>query len=57
MRTNIFGTCTLLHTAKTWWNGLNANKEATFYFFHSSTDEVFGALQPDGSGLYKNNTV
>lgn len=57
MRTNIFGTCTLLHTAKAWWNGLNANKEATFYFFHSSTDEVFGALQPDGSGLYKNNTV
>lgn len=46
VRTNVLGTCTLLRTAKVWWNGLDADKKAAFRFLHVSTDEVFGALQP-----------
>ncbi|MDD4509703.1 MAG: dTDP-glucose 4,6-dehydratase [Oscillospiraceae bacterium] len=46
VRTNVLGTCTLLRTAKTWWNDLPAAEKAAFRFLHVSTDEVFGALQP-----------
>lgn len=47
VRTNVLGTCRLLRTAKAWWNELDADKKAAFRFLHVSTDEVFGALQPD----------
>ena len=46
VRTNVLGTCTLLRTTKTWWDGLGAEHRAAFRFLHVSTDEVFGALQP-----------
>lgn len=44
-RTNVMGTLTLLQAAKERWNGNYENK----LFYHISTDEVYGALQFDGT--------
>lgn len=44
-RTNVMGTLSLLQAAKVCWNGDWKNK----LFYHISTDEVYGALQFDGS--------
>ena len=44
-RTNIMGTLTLLQAAKEAWCGAWEGK----LFYHISTDEVYGALQNDGS--------
>lgn len=49
-RTNIFGTLSLLQTAKLYWESLpEAYEDKCFY--HISTDEVYGALElthPEG---------
>jgi len=42
--TNVVGTATLLHTAKTYWNGQHEGK----LFYHISTDEVYGTLGETG---------
>lgn len=42
--TNVVGTATLLHAAKTSWNGNYENK----IFYHISTDEVYGSLGETG---------
>lgn len=47
IHTNILGTCTLLHTFKTWWKNLNKEKQDAFRFLHVSTDEVYGTLSLD----------
>ncbi|MBK6265917.1 dTDP-glucose 4,6-dehydratase [Marivirga sp. S37H4] len=44
LRTNIFGTVTLLNTAKESWKGNFKDK----LFYHISTDEVYGSLGNDG---------
>ena len=44
-RTNVMGTLSLLQAAKEQWNGNWEGKR----FYHISTDEVYGALQFDGS--------
>ena len=44
-RTNVLGTLSLLQAAKAYWNGDWEGKR----FYHISTDEVYGALQMDGS--------
>lgn len=44
-RTNVMGTLSLLQAAKVCWNGDWKDK----LFYHISTDEVYGALQFDGS--------
>jgi dTDP-glucose 4,6-dehydratase len=44
-RTNVMGTLSLLQAAKLSWDGDFSNK----LFYHISTDEVYGALQMDGS--------
>jgi dTDP-glucose 4,6-dehydratase len=49
VRTNILGTYTLLETSLAYWRGLDAASRAAFRFHHISTDEVFGALGPDGA--------
>lgn len=46
VRTNVLGTCALLHSVKAWWSSLLESQKNTFRFLHVSTDEVFGALQP-----------
>ena len=44
-RTNVMGTLSLLQAAKEQWNGSWEGKR----FYHISTDEVYGALQFDGT--------
>ncbi|MDR1591514.1 MAG: dTDP-glucose 4,6-dehydratase [Prevotellaceae bacterium] len=44
IRTNVMGTCNLLHAAKELWKGAMDGKR----FYHVSTDEVYGALTVDG---------
>ncbi|WP_302465265.1 dTDP-glucose 4,6-dehydratase [Bilophila wadsworthia] len=46
VRTNVFGTCSLLRTVKDGWTLLTPFEKAAFRFLHVSTDEVFGALNP-----------
>lgn len=50
-RTNVMGTLTLLQAAKLAWEGDFADK----VFYHVSTDEVYGALQP-GTELFTEQT-
>ena len=47
-RTNVMGTLTLLQAAKTYWESLPEGYEGK-RFYHISTDEVYGALQFDGT--------
>lgn len=46
--TNVVGTATLLDSALAYWRGLDGDAAAGFRFLHVSTDEVYGALGPDG---------
>ena len=50
-KTNVMGTLTLLQVAKEAWEGNYEGKR----FYHISTDEVYGALEFDGS-LFKETT-
>ena len=43
-RTNVMGTLTLLHVARAAWVGKQSCR-----FYHVSTDEVYGALEMDGT--------
>jgi len=48
IRTNIFGTYTLLEQSRAYWSQLEGDKKANFRFHHISTDEVYGDLpHPD----------
>ncbi len=47
IQTNIVGTFTLLHAAKTYWEALNTAEKQAFRFLHVSTDEVYGDLDHD----------
>lgn len=47
-RTNVLGTLTLLQAAKLHWDSLPDKYEGK-RFYHISTDEVYGALEFDGS--------
>ena len=44
-QTNVMGTLSLLQAAKAYWNGDWEGKR----FYHISTDEVYGALEMDGT--------
>jgi dTDP-glucose 4,6-dehydratase len=46
--TNVMGTFTVLEEARRHWEALDADARARFRVVHVSTDEVFGALGPDG---------
>ncbi len=46
--TNVFGTYSLLEAARIFWTSQNELKQKAFRFIHVSTDEVFGALGPEG---------
>ena len=54
-RTNVMGTLTLLHAARTYWSptSLRGSEGAVAIcnrrFYHVSTDEVYGALEMDGT--------
>jgi dTDP-glucose 4,6-dehydratase len=44
IKTNIFGTHTLLEQARVYWEQLDVNQKNIFRFLHVSTDEVYGDL-------------
>ncbi len=44
VRTNVFGTFTLLEAARRHWSGLETADKEAFRFLHVSTDEVYGSL-------------
>lgn len=48
IRTNIFGTYTLLDVARKYWNVSLDNPRDDVLFHHISTDEVYGSLGPTG---------
>jgi dTDP-glucose 4,6-dehydratase len=48
IKTNIFGTFSLLEAARGYWNSLQASKKESFRFLHVSTDEVYGTLGDTG---------
>jgi dTDP-glucose 4,6-dehydratase len=52
--TNLVGTFTMLDATLDYWRRLPAGRAATFRFMHISTDEVFGALGPEG--LFREDT-
>ena len=47
VQTNVVGTFTLLEAARRHYQGLTGARHDAFRFHHVSTDEVFGALEPD----------
>lgn len=47
VETNIMGTFQLLEASRQYWSRLNKRAQAEFRFFHISTDEVYGTLQPN----------
>ena len=53
-KTNVMGTLSMLQAAKIWWESLPEKYEGK-RFYHISTDEVYGALQFDGT-LFKETT-
>ena len=48
IETNVVGTFTLLEAARAYWSSLPAQRKDGFRFHHISTDEVYGALGPEG---------
>ncbi len=52
--TNVMGTLTLLQAAKEFWESLPEKYEGKL-FYHISTDEVYGALQP-GPDMFTEST-
>ena len=48
VRTNVFGTFTLLEVARCYWSKLSDGAKAGFRFLHVSTDEVYGSLGTEG---------
>jgi dTDP-glucose 4,6-dehydratase len=47
LRTNVFGTFTLLQAALAHWRSLEGEAKERFRFHHVSTDEVYGDLEPE----------
>jgi dTDP-glucose 4,6-dehydratase len=48
IKTNVTGTFTLLHAARSYWSELEPKARAAFRFHHISTDEVYGSLGATG---------
>jgi dTDP-glucose 4,6-dehydratase len=48
IQTNIVGTYTLLNVARSYYDGLDTERQGRFRFHHISTDEVFGSLGKKG---------
>ncbi|KPN74284.1 dTDP-glucose 4,6-dehydratase [Neisseria sp. 74A18] len=55
IETNIVGTYTLLEAARTYWQNMPSEKQASFRFHHISTDEVYGDLH-DTDDLFTETT-
>ena len=55
IKTNIFGTYTLLEQSKNYWQALKKDRKENFRFLHVSTDEVYGDLD-NKSDFFTENT-
>lgn len=55
IETNIVGTYILLQEARSYWQGLDAERKGLFRFHHISTDEVYGDLE-DPKALFTEET-
>ena len=55
IKTNIFGTYSMLAEARNYFTNLNINKKHNFRFHHVSTDEVYGDLE-DSSKPFTEST-
>ena len=53
-RTNVMGTLSMLQAARTYWESLPERYEGK-RFYHISTDEVYGALEFDGTFFTEDN--
>ena len=53
VRTNVFGTFTLLEQARIYWNTLSGAERDGFRFLHVSTDEVYGTLGVDDPAFHE----
>jgi len=49
IQTNIVGTFALLEAVRQYWEALSSRRKSRFRFLHVSTDEVYGALGPEGA--------
>jgi len=47
IKTNVFGTFSLLQSVRTYHSELSAGEQKGFRFLHVSTDEVYGSLAPN----------
>lgn len=54
IQTNVVGTFNLLEVSRRWWLALDGSAKSRFRFHHVSTDEVYGALGPEG--LFREET-
>ena len=57
LRTNIFGTFTLLEAALSYWRSLSPQAASAFRFLHISTDEVYGSLAPTEAAFHENTSL
>lgn len=48
IQTNVVGTFNMVQQALGYWQGLPADRKASFRFHHISTDEVYGSLGDEG---------
>ena len=53
VRTNVFGTFTLLEQARSYWSTLSGAERDRFRFLHVSTDEVYGTLGVDDPAFHE----
>ena len=51
IQTNIVGTFNLLHSARQYFDQLDADRKSEFRFLHVSTDEVYGSLGWEDPGF------
>lgn len=55
IRTNVVGTYALLEEVRAYWSGMAPARRDDFRFLHVSTDEVYGALEPDDPPFAETN--
>lgn len=55
LKTNVFGTGSVVQAALDHWRRMDADRAKRFRFVHGSTDEVFGALQ-DGESAFREDS-
>jgi dTDP-glucose 4,6-dehydratase len=57
IQTNVVGTMRLLQSVRSYWQGLEEPRRASFRFLHVSTDEVYGSLSPTDPAFTENNKL